>query len=178
MRETVFRRGVALLGEKGYSFDAWLYHPQLLELAELAHAVPETTFILNHFGGPLRIGPYRNRDDVEARWQEGMRRLAGCPNVVVKLGGVGMDSYFSTGWASRRRPPGSDEVAEWWRDDIRWCIDTFGPSRCMFESNYPFDRQALGYTIIWNAFQKVAAIYSEGEQNALFADTAARVYRI
>ncbi len=90
-----------------------------------------------------------------------------------------MDSYFfRTGWSSRARPPGSDDVVAWWGDDICWCIDTFGPSRCMFESNYPVDRDAVGYTVLWNAFQKIAATYSADEQDDLFAGTAARVYRI
>jgi predicted TIM-barrel fold metal-dependent hydrolase len=108
-----------------------------------------------------------------------MNQLAACPNAVVKLGGIGMDTYvFRTGWSSRARPPGSDDVVKWWGDDIRWCIDTFGPSRCMFVSNYPFDRDAIGYTVSWNGFQKIAAGYPDAEQNDLFSGTAARVYRI
>jgi predicted TIM-barrel fold metal-dependent hydrolase len=85
---------------------------------------------------------------------------------------------YGMGWASLDKPVGSDEVARFWGDDIRWCIDTFGPSRCMFESNYPPDRQALGYTIIWNAFQKTAGQYSAHEQESLFAGTATQVYRL
>jgi predicted TIM-barrel fold metal-dependent hydrolase len=73
---------------------------------------------------------------------------------------------------------GSDEIVERWGDDIRWCIDTFSPWRCMFESNFPVDRRAVGYTVLWNAFQKIASGYSNDEQNSLFAGTAARVYRI
>jgi predicted TIM-barrel fold metal-dependent hydrolase len=179
MTEEGFRRGIARLGERGYSFDAWIYHPQLPELAKLAQAAEGTTIVLNHLGVPLNVGPYHDRDAVRAEWRSGMRQLAAGPNAVVKLGGIGMDSYlFRTGWSSRARPPGSDEVVEWWGDDIRWCIDTFGPSRCMFEANYPVDREALGYTVIWNAFQKIAAGYSGQEQDDLFAGTAARVYRI
>lgn len=179
MAEPGFRRGVERLGERGYSFDAWLYHPQLPQLADLAAAVDGTTVIVDHLGGPLNVGPYRDRDAVRLVWRSGMEQLAARPNVVVKLGGIGMDRrFFGTGWSSWPRPPRSDDVVAWWGDDIRWCIDTFGPSRCMFESNYPVDRQSLGYTVLWNAFQKIAAGYSDAEQNALFADTATRVYRI
>jgi L-fuconolactonase len=179
MADKGFRRGVARLGDQEYSLDAWLYHPQLPELAKLAEAAAGTTIVVNHLGVPLNVGPYANREAVRPEWQQGMYQLAACPNVVVKLGGIGMDSYlFRTGWSSWARPPGSDEVVEWWGDDIRWCIDTFGPSRCMFESNYPVDRDAVGYTVTWNAFQKIAATYSDEEQDDLFAGTAARVYRI
>jgi L-fuconolactonase len=179
MADERFRRGVARLGDKQYSFDAWVYHPQLPELARLADAVEETTIVLNHLGVPLNVGPYTDRDAVRSNWRSGMGQLAACPNAAVKLGGIGMDTYlFRTGWSARARPPGSDEIVVWWGDDIRWCVDTFGPSRCMFESNYPVDRDAVGYTVAWNAFQKIAAAYSEAEQDDLFAGTAARVYRI
>jgi L-fuconolactonase len=179
MADDRFRRGVARLGEQGYSFDAWIYHPQLPELAELAAAAESTTIVLNHLGVPLNVGPYASREAVRPDWRSGMLQLATCPNAVVKLGGIGMDSYlFRTGWSSWDRPPGSDDVVGWWGDDIRWCIDTFGPSRCMFESNYPVDRDAVGYTVTWNAFQKIAASYSDAEQDDLFSGTAARVYRI
>lgn len=179
MADKHFRRGLTVLGELGYSFDAWLYHPQLSHLADVAEAVEGTTIVLDHLGVPLNVGPYQDREAVGVEWRKGMSRLASCQNAVVKLGGIGMDTYFfRTGWSSRARPPDSDEVVERWGDDIRWCIDTFGPSRCMFESNYPVDRDAVGYTVLWNAFQKIAAAYSDAEQDDLFVGTAARVYRI
>ena len=179
MADDEFRRGVARLGGKGYSFDAWIYHPQLPELAKLAEAAAGTPIILNHLGVPLNVGPYADRETVRPEWRTGMRQLAACPNAVVKLGGIGMDSYlFRTGWSAWDRPPTSDDVVGWWGDDIRWCIDTFGPSRCMFESNYPVDRDAVGYTVTWNAFQKIAAGYTDDEQDDLFSGTAARLYRI
>jgi predicted TIM-barrel fold metal-dependent hydrolase len=178
LADGTFRRGLIRLGDHGYSFDAWLFHPQLPELADAAQAVPGTVFVVEHLGGPLNCGPYLNRDDVREVWQRGIGRLVACPNVVMKIGGIGMESLFGTDWSSRQQPPGSDEVVARWGADVRWCIDALGPSRCMFESNYPVDRRAVGYTVLWNAFQKMAAVYSDGEQDALFATTAGRVYRI
>jgi L-fuconolactonase len=178
MGDSAFRRGLARLGAMGYAFDAWLYHPQLPQLADLARAAESATIVVDHLGGPLGIAGYSDRGEARAQWRTGMRALVACPNVVVKLGGLGMDVVFGTGWSRRERPPGSDEVADWWGDEIRFCIDTFGPDRCMFESNYPVDRESLGYGIIWNAFQKIARIYSDREQDELFAGTATRVYRL
>lgn len=179
MAEESFRRGIAALGDRGYSFDAYVYHPQLPVLAELARSAEGTTIAVDHLGAPLSVGPYRDRDAARYQWRSGMRQVARCPNTVVKLGGIGMDGHLQrTGWSSRSRPPGSDEVVAWWGEDIQWCIDTFGPARCMFESNYPVDARAVGYTVLWNAFKKIAARYSDAEQDLLFADTAARVYRI
>jgi predicted TIM-barrel fold metal-dependent hydrolase len=179
MADKSFGRGVYCLGDRGYAFDAWLYHPQLPELYELARSCEGTTIVIDHLGAPLNVGPYRDRDAVRSTWRDGMSRMAGCDNVNVKLGGIGQDrTLFRTSWSFWPRPPDSDQVVQWWGDDIRWCIDTFGPRRCMFESNYPVDRQAIGYTVLWNAFQKIASTYSDDEQNDLFAGSASRVYRI
>ena len=174
-----FRAGASTLARMGFSFDAWLFHPQLPELAVLARAVPELTIVLNHLGGPLAIGPYgRARQQSRADWRASMRLVAACESVVLKVGGIGMDMYYGTGWTAAAVPPGSEEVAAYWGDDVRFCIDTFGPDRCMFESNFPVDRQALTYPVLWNALQIMAAGYTDTEQDALFSGTATRVYRL
>lgn len=179
MADARFRAGVATLGRLGFSFDAWLLHPQLGELADLARAVPETTIVVDHLGGPIGIGGYRGRrDDVFATWAPALAEVAACPNVVLKVGGIGMEWYFGMGWCDRERPPGSEEVAGYWADWIRHAIDVFGPDRCMFESNFPVDRASLPYSVLWNAFQIVADTYDDAEQDDLFAGTARRVYRI
>ncbi|MCF1592328.1 amidohydrolase family protein [Streptomyces muensis] len=173
-----FRRGVAFLGERGYSFDAWLYHPQLPALASLADAAAGTTIIVDHLGVPLYGKAGADRETTRGEWREGMKALAAHTNVLVKIGGIGMEFVYGRRWSVRPAAPTSDELVAWWGDDIRWVIDTFTPQRCMFESNYPVDRQAAGYTVLWNTFQKIAADYTEDEQAALFAGTAERAYRI
>ena len=178
LREPALREGVARLGHNNYSFDAFAMYYQLADVAELAHEVPQTRFILNHLGVPMYRPAQDNREQIMAIWRDGLRRIATCENIHVKLGGIGMDSLFGTGWSRRDRPPSSDEVVACWGDDIRFCIDTLGPARCLFESNFPVDRRSVGYTVLWNAFQKMAARYSEDEQDALFAGTAQRVYRL
>jgi len=178
LREPAFREGVARLGQNGYSLDVFAMHNQLADVAELAYKVPETLFILNHLGVPMYRPADGNRKEIMAIWRDGLRRIAPCENIFVKLGGIGMDSLFGTGWSKRERPPSSDEVVAWWGADIRFCIDTFGPARCLFESNFPIDRRSIGYTVLWNAFQKIAEPYGEGEQEALFAGTAQRAYRL
>ncbi|MDG2428269.1 MAG: amidohydrolase family protein [Acidimicrobiales bacterium] len=179
MAASEFRSAARTLASMGLSFDAWLYHPQLPEVATLATTVPDLVIVLNHLGGPLAVGPYgRIRSKAHAAWRAGMRRVADSPNVFLKLGGVGMDDYFATGWSTRQAPPSSSEVADYWADDLRFCIDLFGSERCMFESNFPVDRQTLSYPVIWNSFQIIAADYTDAEQDDLFSGTATRVYRI
>ena len=174
-----FRAGLRTLVERDLSFDAWLYHPQLLEVAELAAAMPELRVVVGHLGAPLGVGPYRDiRDQVWADWRSSMQAVAAQPNAVVKVGGIGMDFMFGMGWADLPVPPGSEEVAAHWSDAVRFCIDAFGPDRCMFESNYPVDRETLTYPVLWNAFQIMANGYSNAEQDDLFSGTATRVYRL
>ena len=173
-----FRRGATVLADLGLSFEAWQYHYQLDETLALARAVPNLTMIVNHLGGPVGVGRYEGRrDEVFAATRSGLAELAACDNVVLKVGGVGMARYGMT-WHHDALPPSSDDVLEIWGELIDWSIQTFGPSRCMFESNYPVDGETCGYGVLWNAFKKVSAGYSVSERADLFAGTARRVYRL
>ncbi len=173
-----FRRGFAHLAPLGLSFDAWLYHEQIPELTSLARAFPETTVILDHFGGPLGIGPYAGHlDDVFETWRPLLDDLATCPNVVAKLGGINMP-VNGFGWEKRDRPPGSQELADATGRYYLHTIERFGPDRCMFESNFPVDKASCSYAVLWNAFKRLAAGFSETEKAAMFHDTATRVYRL
>jgi L-fuconolactonase len=178
LADPAFRSGFAALGPAGLSFDAWLYHPQIPELTDLARAQPEVSVILDHLGGPLGIGPYQGRrDEVLAAWRAGLEDLATCPNVVVKLGGIGM-AIFGQRWHHDPDSTTADDLVAVWGTGIRWCIERFGPDRCMFESNFPVDRVSCSYAVLWNAFKQIAADLSATEKSALFHDTATRVYRL
>jgi L-fuconolactonase len=173
-----FRQGFACLQKYGLSFDAWLYHPQLTEVLDLARKFADTTIIVNHVGGPLGIGPYeRNREMVFQEWKRGIGALAVCDNVFVKLGGLGME-ICGFGWHEDATPPGSSKLAEAMAPYFLWCIEKFGVNRCMFESNFPVDKRSYSYTIIWNAFKRIIKDFSPGERDALLHDTAVKVYRL
>jgi predicted TIM-barrel fold metal-dependent hydrolase len=178
LRDARFREGFAQLAPLGLSFDAWLYHPQIPELTELARAFPETTIVLDHYGGPLGIGPYEGlADEVHAEWRARIDELARCPNVVAKLGGLHMP-INGFGWHKRAVPPGSAEIAAATRRYVLHTIERFGPARCMFESNFPVDKASCSYVVLWNAFKRLAAGSSADEKAALFHGTATRVYRL
>jgi len=173
-----FREGFGCLQRYGLSFDAWLYHPQLPELADLARAYPDTPIIVDHIGGLLGTGPYdQKREEVFQQWKTGIDELSACPNVVVKLGGLGMP-MCGFGWNERTTPPSSTELAEAMVPYYHWCIEQFGVDRCMFESNFPVDKVSYSYTVMWNAFKRISKNFSPDERAALFHDTAARVYRL
>jgi len=173
-----FRAGARILAKMGCSLEGWLWFPQLPELADFARAVPDLPIILNHIGGLVRTGPYANRDDeVADTWRKGIAAVAACPNVNVKLGGIGMPR---TGfdWHLRDTPIGSEELAASMAPWITYCIEQFTPARAMFESNFPVDKVSYSYNVLYNAFKRISASYTPSERAALFHDTATRVYRI
>jgi L-fuconolactonase len=177
-RDTTWRAGFSRLAKLGLTFEAWCYHPQIPEITALARAFPDTTIILNHVGGLLGVGPYasRSRDEFQS-WKRSIVELATCPNVVVKLGGLGM-LIFGFDLHVRENPPSSEVLAETWKPFLETCIEAFGTNRGMYESNFPVDKQSCDYTACWNAFKRVSSGASPSEKAALFHDTAARVYRI
>ncbi len=173
-----FRAGARLLAKMGLSLEGWLYFRQLTELADFAKAVPDLTIILNHVGGLIREGIYANRDDeILPIWRSGIAAVAACPNVVIKLGGMGMPAN-GFDWHTRTQPIGSEELAESMAPFMNYCIEQFGPERCMFESNFPVDKVSYSYNIMYNAFKRLSKDYSATERAAMFHDTAARVYKI
>jgi predicted TIM-barrel fold metal-dependent hydrolase len=173
-----FREGFAQLREFNLTFDAWLYHTQIDELTNLARAFPETTIVLDHFGGPLGVGPYEGKgDDVFNTWRLAVDKLAQCPNVVAKLGGINM-AVNGFNWHKRERPPTSDELALATQRYYLHTIERFGVHRCMFESNFPVDKVSCSYAVLWNAFKRMTTNCTASEKAALFHDTAARVYRL
>ena len=178
MLQDDFLEGFAVLGEMGLSFDAWCYHHQIPELVELARLNPGVTIILDHFGGPLGIGPYQGKhDEVYAAWQDSVLPLADLSNVFFKLGGINM-KVNGFDWHKRELPASSDELVDATGAYYEFCMDHFGAERCMFESNFPVDKESVSYPVLWNAFKKLARSKSETEKAALFHDTAARAYRL
>ena len=170
--------GFARLAPLGLSFDAWMYHTQRGELVDLARTFPETPIVLDHVGGAIGLGRYTGkRDEVFAAWSARIRELAGCPNVHVKLGGLGMRMFGFTHHTGEL-PPSSEELATAWRPYIETCIAAFGPERAMFESNFPVDKGSCGYAALWNAFKRIAAGCSAAEKAALFSGTARKFYRL
>jgi predicted TIM-barrel fold metal-dependent hydrolase len=178
MQQADFRAGLARLTALGLSLDAWVFHPQLADVTELARAYPDANIVMGHVGGPLGYGPYAGKhDEVFATWKTEITELATCPNVTMKLGGM-MMRLAACDYGTRPAPPSSAELADYWRPYIETCIERFGPDRCMFESNFPVEKMGIGWAALWNAFKRIAAGASASEKLALFSGTARRVYRL
>jgi predicted TIM-barrel fold metal-dependent hydrolase len=178
LADSRFRRGFACLQRYALTFDAWLYHPQLPELVDLARAFPAVTIVLDHIGGPLGVGPYKGkREEVFRVWSGRMADLSTCPNVAVKLGGCG-STRSGYDWHERGVQPSSVELGNAMAPYFDFCIEKFGVRRCMFESNFPVDKASYSYVAIWNAFKRLSQSFSAAERKALFHETATRVYRL
>ena len=173
----MFREGFEVLGELGLSFDAWCYFEQIPEIVSLARAYPDTTIVVDHFAGPLGIGPYTDLNEVYLTWQKLMAPFETLDNVHFKLGGINM-KLNGYAWHKQSQPPGSDELVAATGHYYKHCIDNFGAERCMFESNFPVDKVSCSYHVLFNAFKKIAAGYSSEERQMLFHDTATKVYRL
>ena len=159
-----------------FSFD----YTRLPDLAKLANAYPRIPIIVNHLGG--KIDPFATADEF-ANWRQCIDAIARCPNAVMKVGGA---QQAAGSWEPpfhmhrRERPIGSEELCELLYRYYIHAIEAFGPDRCMFESNFPVDKECVSYRTLWNAFKRIArkAGLSESEKNSIFSGTAARVYRV
>jgi len=177
MRES-FQRGLSKVQAAGLTFDAWIYFKQIPQLTIIARAFPDLKIVLNHLGAPLGVGPYQGRrKEVFQTWRATLKELSSCPNVYIKIGGLGM---VLTGFDFHHQPmpPNSQNLAEHWTPYVHTAIELFGASRCMFESNFPVDKVMCDYTVLWNAFKHITAGASSQERHDLFGKTAATFYRL
>jgi len=176
-----FLRGYGMLAKYGLSFDNWSPDfDRLPTLARLAESNTDVTVIVNHLGG--RIDPAAPAD-VVARWRAGIDAVARCPNTVIKCGGGQMrvgDWEPPYHMHQRPAPMGSEELCEILFPYYQYVIEAFGPERCMFESNFPVDRECVSYRTLWNLFKRIAGRLglSASEKDAVFSGTAARAYRL
>jgi predicted TIM-barrel fold metal-dependent hydrolase len=177
MYDRTWREGFAQLGKLGLSYDCWMYHPQIGEMADLAADFPDQVMVLDHVGGPLGFGPYEDHKETFAAWKTAMTELAKRPNVNIKLGGLGMPLGLYD-FFKQPSPPSSEALATAYRPWIETCIELFGAERCMFESNFPVDKITSGFGVLWNAFKRLASGCSAAEKTALFSGTATRVYKL
>jgi predicted TIM-barrel fold metal-dependent hydrolase len=173
-----FLAGARRLPSHRLTLDVWAYHTQLLEVENLARSCPDTLIVLDHLGGPLGIGRYRDRrDEVFAEWSADLKVLAELPNVVVKLGGLAM-RVGGFDFQELPEPPSSNILALAWAPYVMTAIELFGPARCMFESNFPVDKGMVGYVPLWNAFKTMTKDLTPSERHELFCGTAVRTYRL
>jgi predicted TIM-barrel fold metal-dependent hydrolase len=158
-RDPRVRRNIARLADYGWCFDLQVFAAQMEGAAGLADACPGVTFVLQHAGMPEDLS-----DAGRAEWRAGLALLAACPNVVAKLSGFGT-------FVHRVDP----ELIGW---IVGETVGLFGADRCLFGSNFPIEKLWTDYASLLDAHRRAAGGLSDGEQRAIFRDTATRVYRL
>jgi predicted TIM-barrel fold metal-dependent hydrolase len=144
----------------------------------LAKNLPDLVIVHDHFGGPLGIGPYKGkREEIFAQWKEDIFELSQCKNVYSKLGGLAMP-VNGWDWHKKEKPATSDEIISEQSSYYLYALDCFGSERCMFESNFPVDKQSVSYPVIWNAYKKLVKDFGETDKENLFYRTAKKVYKL
>ena len=176
--EDKFQRGLEQLMDLNMVFDTWHYHNQISDLTILSKALPSLKIVHDHFGGPLGIGPYEGQQDkIFGKWKDDISELSECPNVYSKLGGLAMP-VNGWNWHKKDFPATSNELVEAHKEYYFHTISSFGVERCMFESNFPVDKQSISYHVLWNAFKKIAANFSDEDKSFLFYKTAKYFYNL
>ncbi|HYF19805.1 MAG TPA: amidohydrolase family protein [Ramlibacter sp.] len=171
-----FGEGLDYLTSVGLLFEASVFHHQLPDVVALARAHPDARIVIGNNASPVGHSSYAGKEaEVHAQWLSGIRALAGCSNVSIKLGGLLM-SLGSFDFTRAERPPSSDELADLWRPWIEPCLDILGPDRCMASSNFPVDKAGMPYGTVWNAFKRIAGVCSASEKRLLLAGNAKRIY--
>ena len=178
MSSPKFLEGAKIVSEMGLTFESWMYFHQLPELLNIAKHVPDLPIIVNHVGGLIQIGPYDSRrEEVIKIWKQNISDLSECPNVVIKLGGLGMPQTGHN-WHNLPIPVDSDTLAIDMKPYLDFCIEKFTPSRGMFESNFPVDKVSFSYHVLYNAFKKYSKNFSPSERNDMFKNTAEKTYKL
>lgn len=157
MADAKWRQGFAALVRSGLRFDLQTPWWHLGEAARLAADFPDARIVLNHTGLPADRSPAGI-----AGWRAAMATLARCPNVAVKISGLGQPGQAWTAAANRAI--------------VLTTIELFGAERCMFASNFPVDGLCASFDSIYSGFLEIVAGFPDCERRALFHDNAVRIY--
>ena len=159
MQNSTWVENFKYIRNRNLSFDIQIYKHQMEDAANLANKYNDVLFILNHTGEPC----HQSKEYIES-WEQNMKKLAKCENVVAKISGLGM---FDPNW-----------TIDSTRIFVEKTIQIFGIERCMFASNFPVDKIFNSFDTYWNSFKEITKNYSENDKNLLFSSNAEKYYRI
>ena len=155
-----FVAGVRRVGERGWTFDLCVKHPQLAACIALVRACPGTSFVLDHAGKPdIRRGALDP-------WRAHIAELARLPNVVCKLSGLVTEAEPATWTAATLRPY------------VAHLLGCFGPDRLLFGSDWPVVDLAASYGRWLDTALDFLAPLSPRDRAAVLSGNARRIYRL
>ena len=157
--DPAFQRGYALLGKFHLVASVDVRWPEMAKTRDLARKFPNIPLVVDHAGEPDE-----RTDKYFASWRQGMRTLAEAENVACKISGLGMaDNKWTV-----------ESIRRW----VLTCVETFGPERCIFGTNWPVDKLYSPYETVIDAYTEIIADFSPDEKTAMFSGNAERLYRI
>ncbi|MCU0961099.1 MAG: amidohydrolase family protein [Pirellulaceae bacterium] len=169
-----FVASLRLLGELGLSFDLCLRPAELADAVALVAQCPETQFIVDHCGNadPKAFLPAARRQDAPPShdpdaWRRDMAALAGHPRVACKISGVIAQVGGLAAWSAEDLAP-----------VVHFCLDTFGPDRVVFGSDWPVCRLGAELDAWLTALWELVRGRPESERQKLYHDNARRLYRV
>jgi L-fuconolactonase len=154
------RRGLAAVGAAGLAYDLLVTAGQLPAAVETVRALPEVRFVLDHAGNPP------SDPAAAGAWRRDLAELARSGNAVVKLSGLVTRGYPG--------PVPQDQLRSW----TQTLLDSFGPDRMMYGSDWPVCLLSASYDETLAAAQAATAALSPAERRSVFAATAARCYQL
>ena len=133
--------------------------PEMAKARDLAGKFPNIPMVVDHAGEPDQ-----RTDEYYEIWLRGMKTLAQADNVVCKISGLGMaDNSWTVG-----------SIRRW----VLTCVETFGPERCVFGTNWPVDKLYSTYEAVIDAYTEIVADFSQSERVAMFSGNARELYGI
>jgi L-fuconolactonase len=153
-------RGLREVARQGLVYDLLVRPRQMPAAIETVRALPELNFVLDHAAKP----PVASGDLLP--WAGLVRELAGEDNVRCKLSGLVTEADPEV-WTVADLQPYAQVV-----------LESFGPDRVMFGSDWPVCLLAAPYQAVFDAAAALTAALSPAEQDAVFGGTADRAYRL
>lgn len=180
-----FKEGLKMLGERGLTYDAYLYAHQLQDFIKLAKEVPHTKIVLDHLGCPIALaGEHGGVGKTEAErkqtledWYDDLAQLAQLDHVHVKLSGLLMP-VLGFDFHLRDQRASVAEVVDAIGPHIEYGLKIFGVDRSMFASNFPMDKVSVSFEHLYDAYFEIVKGYSEENQQKLFMNNAVAFYGI
>ena len=165
-------QNLRLLGTLKMSFDL-LVPPRLIgEAAKLVEQCGDTRFILDHCGNADPLAFDRNLDwgrkpqhDAD-QWKRGIDILAKQMNVICKISGI------------IARVPKGKAAADVLAPIVNHCLDTFGPERVVYGSDWPVCTRGAPLHVWTNLLHEIVRKRPIEEQHKLFWKNAHRFYRL
>jgi L-fuconolactonase len=150
--------GIRLLSQHGLAMDLCVRQPQLDEVVDLVDRCPDVLFVLDHLGKPSVTA-----DDF-GPWAAAVTRLAERPQVRCKLSGL-----MSEAPAGRRT---TGALRPW----LEHALTAFGPSRCMFGSDWPVLSSVGSYHQWCETVLEVVAELPDEDRTSVLSGTATATY--